>query len=301
MKRLLTLLVVAALCAATLPAYAALNVFACEPEWAALTQELGGTHVNVFSATTATQDPHRIEARPSLIAKMRQSDMVVCTGADLEIGWLPLLLRQAGNAKVQPGRPGYFEAAVVVERLDVPRTLDRSMGDVHAGGNPHVHTDPRRIATIARHLSERLIELDAANATTYRANHERFAAEWQRAITRWSERAAPLKGTRVLAHHKDWIYLYDWLGLVDVGTLEAKPGVPPSAAHLADLKRQQQSTPARMVLRTPYQDPRPSQWIARETGIKEVVLPYTVGGSNDANNLYALFDVTIRRLLEDAQ
>jgi zinc/manganese transport system substrate-binding protein len=150
-RPLLSLLVF--LYSGALPARAALNVFACEPEWAALAKEIGGQRVAVASATTAQQDPHHVEARPSLIAHMRRADLLVCTGAELETGWLPVLLARSGNAKVQPGKPGYFEAAAFVELLDVPTTVDRSHGDIHAAGNPHVHTDPRRLAIIAERLA----------------------------------------------------------------------------------------------------------------------------------------------------
>jgi zinc/manganese transport system substrate-binding protein len=297
----LKLLFAAALCAAAIPAHAALKIFTCEPEWAALARELGADKVSVSAATTAQQDPHHIEARPSLIARLRQADLVVCTGAELEIGWLPVLLRQAGNAKVQPGQPGYFEAATFVQRLDVPRVVDRSMGDVHASGNPHIHTDPRRIGVVAEKLAERLAQLDAANAAGYRSRHQEWALRWQQAIATWTARAASIKGTRLVSHHKDWTYLYDWLGLIDAGELEPKPGLPPSAAHLAALKAQLVKTPAHMIIRTPYQDARPSEWLARETGIKAVVLPYTVGGTPQAKDLYALFDETVARLLDAAQ
>ncbi len=283
---------------AVFPVHARLQVFACEPEWAALAQALGGGDVSTYSATTALQDPHRIEARPSLIARVRQADLVLCTGAELEAGWLPVLLRQAGNAKVQPGQPGYFEAAAVVERLDVPEKVDRTMGDVHAAGNPHIHTDPRRIAAVAEHLAERLAQIDPANAAVYRARHADFAQRWQRALENWTARAAPLKGVRVVAHHRDWVYLYDWLGLIHAGTLEPKPGVPPSAAHLAQLKAELERSPALIVIRTPYQDPRPSEWLARQTRVRAIVLPYTVGGTPEAKDLFSLFDDTVRRLLE---
>jgi zinc/manganese transport system substrate-binding protein len=279
------------------PAHAGLKVFACEPEWAALVRELGGDRLDVFSATTAQQDPHHIEARPSLIARVRNADLVVCTGAELEAGWLPPLLRQAGNARVQPGQPGHFEAAAQVARLDIPTSLDRSQGDVHAAGNPHVHTDPRRLATIAEKLAARLAAVDAPNAADYRERHARFARRWSAAMQRWSVRAAQLKGSRVVAHHKDWIYLFDWLGMIEAGTLEPKPGIPASAAHLARLKQALASAPARLVVRTPYQDARPSEWLARETGMRAVVLPYTVGGSARAVDLFALFDDTLDRLL----
>jgi zinc/manganese transport system substrate-binding protein len=274
-----------------------LNVFACEPEWAALAQELGGDRVAVFNATTAQQDPHYIEARPSLIARVRRADLVVCTGAELEIGWIPVLLRQGGNARVQPGQPGYFEAAATVERLDIPQSVDRSMGDVHPAGNPHVATDPRRIAVIASALAERLAALDPANAAHYRARQDDFAGRWREAIARWEARAAPLKGARVVAHHRNWAYLYDWLGMVPAGYLEPKPGIPPSAAHLAGLKAELGRVPARMVIRTPYQDPRAAEWLAEHAGLPVVVLPYTVGGTPEAKDLFGLFDDTVQRLL----
>ncbi len=293
--RFIAILVAAA--ALPQPAAAALTVFACEPEWAALAGELGGEQVTAFSATTALQDVHHIEARPSLIARLRSADLVVCTGAELETGWLPMLLRQAGNARVQPGTPGYFEAASQVPLLEVPQTLDRAQGDVHAAGNPHVHTDPRRVARVAAALAERLGTLDAPQAGHYRARHERFAQRWREAIAQWEARAAPLKGVRVVAHHKDWVYLYDWLGMQPAGTLEPKPGLPPTAAHLAALKAELARAPARMVIRTPYQDARAGEWLARETGVRIVALPYTVGGSKEAADLYGLFSDTIERLL----
>lgn len=294
--KFLSLLGVAAV-VLTAPVHAGLNVFACEPEWAALATELGGDRVQVYSATTPNQDPHRIEPRPSLIAKLRRADLIICTGAELEAGWAPMLLRQAANPRVQPGRPGHFEAAAHVERLDVPTRIDRAHGDVHAGGNPHIHTDPRRIATIAARLAERLAALDAANAAHYRTRHTAFARRWRAAIVAWETRAAPLRDARVVAHHKDWVYLYDWLGLRAAGTLEPKPGIPPSVAHLAALKQELARVPARAIVRTPYQDPRPGEWLAQQTGVPVVVLPYTVGGSERATDLFRLFDDTLDRLL----
>jgi zinc/manganese transport system substrate-binding protein len=297
MKKFIVCLWLAGVAFAT-PADARFNVFACEPEWAALVQELGGDKVAVFTATTALQDPHHIEARPSLIARLRQADLAVCTGAELETGWMPMLQRQAGNAKVQVNQPGYFETAGVVERLDVPAHLDRALGDVHASGNPHVHTDPRRVAIIAEKLTQRLAALDAVNAAHYSARHQAFAQRWQQALKDWQIRAAPLKGVRAVSHHRDWVYLLDWLGMKDAGTLEPKPGVPPTASHLSALKQDLAREPARVVIRTPFQDPRASEWLARETGTRAVMLPYTVGGTPAAKDLFTLFDDTLARLLE---
>src|SRR5262252_7605160 len=163
------------LCAAfAAPAVAALNVFATVPEWGALAKELGGDNVNVYTATNALQDPHHVEAKPSLIARARNADLVVATGAELEIGWLPLVLQQAGNPKVQPGKPGYFEAANYVTMLEKPVKLDRAEGDVHPGGNPHIQTDPRNIARVAAPLSAKLAELDSANAAYYQSRYKAF-------------------------------------------------------------------------------------------------------------------------------
>lgn len=296
MKRLLTILVVLAGLASG-PAWAALRIFACEPEWAALAQELGGDRIEAYSATTAMQDPHRIEARPSLIARLRRADLVLCTGADLEAGWLPVLLRQAGNAAVQPGKPGYFEAAAAVTLLEIPTRIDRAMGDIHAAGNPHLHLDPRRLATVAERLAERLAALDPGEAGHYRQRHAQFAQRWAQAIEKWETQAARLRGMRVVSHHKSWTYLYDWLGLVEVGLLEPKPGIPPSAAHLGQLKAKLARSPARLVVRTPFDDPQPAAWLAQQMGIPAVVLPYTVGGTPEAQDLFGLFDDTIRWLL----
>ena len=152
----------------------ALEVFACEPEWGALAAELGGDKVTVFVATTGRQDPHQIQARPSLIAQLRSADLVVCTGAELEIGWMPVLLRQAANARVQPGGPGYFEAAQQVRLLDLPTRLDRAEGDIHAAGNPHIQTDPRNIAAVAAALARRMAEIDPADAATIAARAQNF-------------------------------------------------------------------------------------------------------------------------------
>src|SRR6266513_4939590 len=149
MKSLLKLLLALGTAMLAWPAGAALNVFTCEPEWGALAQELGGDKVSVFSATTALQDRHRVEARPSLIARIRSADLLICSGSELEIGWIPLLLTQSGNSKIQLGSPGYFEASQHVARLEIPKVIDRALGDMHPGGNPHVHTDPRNIARIA--------------------------------------------------------------------------------------------------------------------------------------------------------
>jgi zinc/manganese transport system substrate-binding protein len=290
-------LLAAPLALLAVPAHAALHVFACEPEWGALAQELGGNLVDVSVATNALQDPHQIQAKPSLIARTRNADLVVCTGAELEIGWLPVLLQQSGNAKVQQGQPGNFAAADHVKKLEVPGQLDRAQGDVHAAGNPHIQTDPRNIALVASALGARLKQLDPAHANEYDKAQASFAQRWQQATLRWTTQAAPLKGTPVVSQHKGFVYLYDWLGLKEVAVLEPKPGVEPTATHLQEVLGALKATPAKMVLYSAYQDPRPSEWLAKNAGIAVVKIPFTVGGSDAAKDLFGLFDDTIARLL----
>jgi len=283
---------------AALPAQADLKVFATVPEWAALAREIGGDKVQVYAATTAFQDPHRIEAKPSLLAQARQANLVVAAGADLEIGWLPLVLRDSGNAAIQPSQPGYFEASAWVNRLEVPTVLDRAHGDVHAAGNPHVHLDPRNVLKVGEALTARMAELDPAQAATYRAGFKTFAGKWQVAMARWEKESAPLRGVGVLVHHRSFVYLENWLGMRELGALEPKPGIEPTSGHLTSLLARQQATPAKMVLRAAYQQDGPSQWIAGKAGIPAVLLPYTVGGTPEAKDLFGLFDDTVQRLLK---
>ena len=283
---------------ACLPATAALQVFATAPEWAALVREIGGDKVSIYTATTALQDIHRITAKPSLLAQARRAQLVVATGAELEIGWLPLVLRDSGNAGIQPGQPGYFEAARYVTLLDVPAVLDRAQGDVHAAGNPHIQLDPRNLFRIGEALAVRMGELDPPNAAAYQAAYKTFAEKWRAAIARWEKEAAPLRGVPVLVHHASFLYLSNWLGLKETGTLEPKPGVEPSSGQLTALLARQQNVPAKMVLRTAYQSDGPSLWIAGKAGIPAVMLPFTVGGTPEAGDLFGLFDDTVRRLLK---
>lgn len=278
------------------PVEAKLRVFACEPEWGSLLAELAADTIDVDVATNALQDVHVVEARPSLIAKMRKADLLVCSGAQLEIGWLPQLLRQAGNARVTSGA-GNFMAANQVTTLDKPASVDRAGGDVHPDGNPHVQLDPYRVLAIARALSARLAELDAANAAIYHQRLGDFESRWQAAIPRWEARAAPLKGKAVVVHHSAWVYLLQWLGMREIGSLEPKPGVPPTSAHLSSLIDVTKTGGAIAIICAAYQDSKPDEWLAGRTGVPALVLPFTVGGDEQAKDLFGLYDSTIDRLL----
>lgn len=279
------------------PVSAEVRVLACEPVWAAVAEEIGGDRVLVQSATTARQDPHYIQARPSLIAKARRADLVVCSGADLEVGWLPVLLRQAGNGGIQPGNTGYLEAASVVPMLEVPTQIDRSLGDIHPAGNPHTGLQPHNIAKVADAVAERLTRLDAEGAETYEARRADFQKRWSAAIDRWEKRAAPLRGMEIVTHHLSWAYLCDWLGLKDVANLEPKPGIPPSASNLAELLDRLKQHQPRAIVRLAYEPSRPSNWLASRMDIPAMVLPHAPGSTEEATDLFAVFDGIVTTLL----
>ena len=278
-----------------------IRIFACEPEWAMLATEIGQDKADTYSATTALQDPHYIQARPSLIAKVRRADLVICSGAELEIGWLPVLLQKANNRNVMPGTPGYFDASSLVERFDATENVDRAGGDIHPLGNPHVQTNPHNIAQIAAALAQRMGELDGDNAAVYQSGLADFSQRWDEAIENWEARAEPLKGKRVITHHKSWVYLEKWLGLVEGANLEAVPGLPPTAGHLSQLVSRFEQGGADFIIRAPYQDERASSWLSERTGIPALELPLTVGGTDCATDLFSWFDDIIDILLGASQ
>jgi len=278
-------------------AAADLKVFACEPEWAALAEEIGGKAIKASSATNALQDPHYIQARPSLISKVRKADIVICSGAQLEIGWLPMLLRKGGNPEVMPGNPGYFIASDFVKRLNVPASVDRSMGDVHPLGNPHIQTNPHNILLVAEALAIRMAELDPDNVNVYESGFENFNQRWREAISGWENRASSLRGKRVITHHKSWVYLENWLGLEEVANLEPVSGIPPTAGHLSSLLKRFDEGGADIIIHAPFQSEKASRWLSERTGIPEIMLPLTVGGSDAAKDLFSWFDDILDRLL----
>lgn len=293
-------LAVAALCVAG-QAHA-LAVMACEPEWAALVRQLAPA-AEVRSATHARQDPHHIEARPSLIAQVRRADLVVCTGASLEEGWLPTLLQRSGNPRVQAGTPGLFFAADHVSLIDPRPAAGPFAGDVHAAGNPHAHLDPRRLLQVALALGKRLEQVDPAGADGYRAQAARLQSDWTARIAQWEKRAAPLRGQRVVAQHTTFAYLWRWLGIEQVADLEPKPGLAPTPGHLQAVLAATRDAPPRAVVVSAYQDPRGAQWLTQQLGARTALLqlPSTVTDEPPADSLPALFDHLIERLLGAAR
>lgn len=275
--------------------HSAINVFACEPEWASLVQILGGDKVSVFSATTALQDPHHIQARPSLIAKARRADLLICTGAELEAGWLPLLLRKSGNGKILTGQPGHFMSSDHVTLLEKPKLLDRSQGDVHADGNPHIHLDPHRIILIAEALAKTLSRIDPDSQIDYQNNWTSFKDTWSRAIIKWEQQSQPLRGKKIVVNHNSWVYLEDWLKLERVATLEPKPGIATSSAHLTQVLAELKQHQADMILYATYQNDKAVRWLAQKTHIPVVALPFSVSSDE---NLFQWYDSIINQLLD---
>jgi zinc/manganese transport system substrate-binding protein len=279
------------------PAQAALRVLATTADWGSLTTELGGDKVDVYTATSALEDVHHVNAKPSLVARARTADLVVANGGDLEIGWLPVLLQESGNPKIQPGTLGYFEATSAVRLLDIPSAVDRSMGDIHPLGNPHIQLDPRYVAVVAKALTARLAAIDPANAAYYQARGVDFQARWQQAMTRWDAEAAPLKGVPVVVVSIELRYLCRWLGLNQLAAIEPKPGVPPSAGYLAELVAKLTADKPKMILRSAFNTPQSAEWLSQKIGVPVVLLPFSVGGTPEAKDFFGLFDDTLNRLL----
>ena len=295
MMRLFKIILVGLFCATSNVAHSMVNIFACEPEWESLAKEIGGGKVKTFSATHAMQNPHYIRARPSLINKAVKADIIFCSGAGLEVGWLPLLLQKASGS-VQPGTEGYLMASEFVNVLEKPIVVDRTMGDVHPEGNPHVHLNPHNIFLLAKELTKRLELIDATNQSFYRSRFNSFALRWKEAINRWEKNSSDLKGMQVVVHHKTFSYLIDWLELTEVASLEIKPGIPATASHLERLLQQFKIKSPDAIIRTPFEPDNASIWLSEKTSSPAIVLPYTIKGNDNSTDLFALFENSINLL-----
>ena len=280
------------------PAFAEVRIFACEPEWAALASEVGGAAVSVHAGTHGRQDPHYIRMRPSLIEHVRRADVLFCTGAGLEDGWLPVLLQLGASASLQHGQPGHLIASEHVRLLDPPSVVDRRPGHVHAEGNPHVQLLPENIGYMATELARRLVAIDPENTETYRRQLSAFQERWRGATAGWMERSSRLAGMSVVAYHEAWAYLYEWTGIRQAAAIERLPGVPPTVSHLQEVLELARSAGARAILRAPYEPTKGMEWLSDRAGIPIVELPFTVGGLDGVDNLFDLFDVTLALLEE---
>ncbi|BDU38181.1 metal ABC transporter solute-binding protein, Zn/Mn family [Vibrio nigripulchritudo] len=274
---------------------ASLNVFTCQPDWASLVKQ-HAPNAEVFSATTAMQDPHYIQARPSLISKMRKADLVVCSGAELEIGWLPELQRQSRNRNVQNGKDGLFWVTDYVKMLDTHDHVDRSMGDVHSHGNPHVQFAVADIPNVSKALVERLAKIDPENRALYKGEGVKFRANWRKHMSRWQKQGEALKGMQLVGYHETHRYLFAWLGIKQIADLEPKPGLPPTVAHLNSLSSISSDDAAGIVYSS-HQPTDASDWLSQRTGLPVAELAQSVGGRANTDTLATLVDDSIVQLL----
>ena len=279
-------------------ATARLNIFTCEPEWAALARELDPDAV-IFSATHAGQDPHAVEARPALISALRRADLAICTGASLETGWLALLQQRSGNARVTPGAAGMFFASDGISLLeDAHHHSARDKGHVHAQGNPHFHLDPNLLPAVARRLAKKLGELAPERTSFYQQRLLSWESSWSAHIQRWQQAAKPLFGQAVIGEHSTFAYLFRWLEMVQIADLEPVPGVPPTAPHLQRLLQQARSDPPMAIIQARYQSPQAGRWLAEKLQIPLLTLPSTTADEIGAGRLHSLFDYLVTTLVE---
>ncbi|HEX9189176.1 MAG TPA: metal ABC transporter substrate-binding protein [Vicinamibacteria bacterium] len=291
-------IVALALLAAWSPATAAVNVVATTEDLADLTRQVGGDRVKVEALARGYQDPHFVEAKPSFILKLAKADLLVAVGRELEVGWLPPLVQQSRNAKVQPGADGYLDASLNVRILEIPTgQITRAMGDVHPLGNPHYWLDPGNGRHIAKAIADRLSRLAPADAAYFAARYADFDRRLAEAEKRWDALMAPYRGLKVVTYHRSWPNFVDRFSLDVIGYVEPRPGIPPSPGHTFDLMAEMKRQGVKILIVEPYFDLKTPNAIARETGARVLVLPPSVGGEKDITDFIALFDHDVELLV----
>ena len=303
MSNLATALSVAFLLAtAATPAGAALEVVTTTEGLAAISREVGGDRVKVTALSRGIQDPHFVDANPSLAVKLRNADLLIDVGMDLEIGWLPPLVTQSRNGAIQPGGARRLTAGNFVSPMDLPTgPVDRSQGDIHPSGNPHFLTDPRRALQVAAAIAGRLSEIDPGNAAHYRERLQAFQGKVVAAEKGWKAQLAPLAGRSVITQHKTLTYLLDWAGMKAAGYMEPRPGVAPPPSHVASLAAVVKSAGVKGVLVENYYDRRSADQLRSLTGVKVIVIPGDVGGTKEASDWVSYVDVLVKSLGQAVQ
>ncbi|HZY31212.1 MAG TPA: metal ABC transporter substrate-binding protein [Candidatus Methylomirabilis sp.] len=299
---LLSVIVFGVLSAWAPPSYAVLRVVATTPDLGSIAREVGGDRVEVTNLAKGTEDPHFVDAKPSFIRILNQADALIEGGADLEVGWLPPLVLNARNPKIQLGQPGRIVAAEVIRLLEVPTgPIDRSMGDVHPFGNPHFTLDPLNGKLIAGRVKERLCVLSAADCAIFTANAKQFEDKIDSRLALWQKQMAPLRGTKVVTYHKSFSYLAERFGLLVINTIEPKPGVPPSASHVRDLVAHMKAEGVRLILLEPNRERKTPAFLAQETGARVAYVPSMVQGSKEAMDYLSFFDHLVGTMLAAGQ
>lgn len=279
-------------------ARADVKVAATIPNLAALAEAVGGKHVTVKSLSLPTQDPHFVDARPSLALDLNKAGLLVAAGLQLESGWLPVLQRGARNAAIQPGGKGFLDCSTVVQLKEISGNTDRAAGDIHPGGNPHYLTDPQNAKRCANAIAERLAQLDPPNAAAFRTNADAFAARLDQKVAAWRTQMQPVAGTPVVVYHRSWIYLLDWLKLREVGSIEPKPGIPPNPAHVAQLLQTMRREKARLILQESFYPDATAHLLAEKTGAKVVEI---AGGPAAGGDYIAWMETLLQAIGKAAQ
>jgi zinc/manganese transport system substrate-binding protein len=277
-------------------AEAKLRVLGTLPDFAAIAAELGGDRVTTESLIQGTEDPHFVDPKPSHILRVSRADLLICIGLELESGWLPVLLTQARNGRVQVGAPGHLDASELVQPKEVPVHTDRAMGDVHGGGNPHYYVSPPEMFLVARGIHNKLVALDPAGRSAYEKQWQDFSTKYQQKLAAWQGALAPLAGARVVEYHRSWVYLLDWLDFTSVGTLEPKPGIPPSPNHVTQLLMRVKDQKVRFVFRERYHADSLSEVFARKAGAKLLDLPTMVGAEPGIKTIWDKWDRMVQLL-----
>ena len=298
MKRCLSAFLICAAVLASLASAQPLQVVAAYPYIGDLVERIGGSNVRVFSLARGDYNPHMIIPRPSFIAHIRGADLLIINGAQLEIGWMPPLLRQANNPAVQTGEPGFLDLSQYVTLIDVPTSVSREQGDVHPEGNPHFYLDPENILRLARAIKDKLAQLDSRNASYYESRYREFSESWGKKLVEWNEKMAPLKNTRVVEYHKNYDYFLRRYNLQIAGTVEPLPGIPPTSKHIEHLEALLTAAPARFILQDVYNPDDASRHLAEKLNMKLVVLPHDVGAVKETTSIFSLFDELVRRMTE---
>jgi len=290
-----------ALAAVTVPAMAAdqrLNVIATTEDLASIAREVGGDRITVESIARGYQDPHFVEAKPSFILKLQKADLLIVVGRELEIGWLPPLIQQSRNAKVQDGAEGYLDASQGVRILEIPTgQITRAMGDVHPQGNPHYWLDPENGRAIAKSISDKLSQFRPGDRAYFDQRLTAFGARLSEAEKKWLAMMAPYKGTKVVTYHRSFPNFADRFGLDIVGYVEPRPGIPPSPGHTLELIQEMKRQNIKLILVEPYFDLKTPESIARATDATVLVMPPSVGGVKEAGDFFGLFDYDVTLLV----
>jgi zinc/manganese transport system substrate-binding protein len=264
-----------------------------------IVQRIGKDRVAVVTLARGDYNPHVIIPKPSYIAKLRSADLLIINGGQLEIGWLPQIIKQANNGAVQPGERGFLDLSMHVHLIDVPTSVSRELGDVHPEGNPHFFMDPDNIPIIAKAITERLSELDPDNQTFYEANNKELNALWQQNMKTWEEKLKPFKGEKIIEYHRIFDYFLHRFGFVIVGTVEPLPGIPPTTKHIADIEKLIQREQVKFLLQDVYNPQDASSYLSKRLNVKLIVIPHDVGAVQEADNVFNVFNEIVRRLTND--